>query len=86
MRVLLRRVESFELVLVDGWRSDHNDARVLGSGGRMLDDPLQVFFVLVQGDVLLVIWDACIIGTEEDCLLSICQYLERLALRLTCSP
>lgn len=69
MGVLLLRVESLELVFVDRRQCDQNDAWVLGLGGRVLDDLLQVLFVLAQRDMLLMIRDTCIIGTEEDCLL-----------------
>lgn len=34
----------------------------------MLNDRLQVFFILIQGHMLIVGWHAGIIGTEEDSL------------------
>lgn len=71
MGALLVMVESLQLVLIDGRRSDQNDAWVLGLGGRVLNDCLQVLFVLIYSDVLDVIRDTCIIGTEEYCLSSV---------------
>jgi hypothetical protein len=34
----------------------------------VLDDLLQVLPVLIQGYVLFMSWDTCIVSTEEDCL------------------
>lgn len=38
MGTLLVMVESLQLVLIDGRRSDQNDAGVLGLDGRVLND------------------------------------------------
>lgn len=65
MRCILIIVKFLELILVD--RGDGNDdyARVLSSGGRMLDDLLQVFLICFQWNVLLMVRNTCIICTEE---------------------
>ena len=55
-------------MFVNRWRSDQDDARIVGNDPGMLDNLLQVGLVLIQRDVLLIgsTWKGGIIGAEED--------------------
>lgn len=59
-------IEFLELVLVNWRDSDDDHAWVLGLGGGMLNDLLQVLLIHFQGDMLLMARDTCIVCTEED--------------------
>lgn len=69
MRSIFFTVKFLELVLIDWRRGDDDNVRVLGSGSRVLDNAFQILLVLIQGDVLVMIWNTCIIGAEENGLL-----------------
>jgi hypothetical protein len=52
MRGILCNVKGLELILVDGRGRNDDNTGILGLGGGMLDELLQVLFVGFQGDML----------------------------------
>lgn len=63
---ILLNIKPLELVLVDWRLGQDDDPRVLGAGGGVLDDLLQVIFILIERNVLLVIRYTCIVCTKKD--------------------
>lgn len=52
MRGILCNVKGLELILVDGRGRNDDNTGILGLGGGVLDELLQVLFVGFQGDML----------------------------------
>ena len=55
-------------MFIYGRWADQNESRVLCACCRVQNDCLQVLFILIQGHMLIMGWNACIIGTEENSL------------------
>jgi hypothetical protein len=66
MRSILCNVKGLELILVDGRGCNDDDTGVLGPGGGVLDELLQVLFVGFQRDVLNVDRYAGIVCAKEN--------------------
>lgn len=65
MGIILFRVEPFQLVLVDRRRRQQEDPGILGDGGRVVDDGLEVLPVNRQRDMLVRTGDTGVICAEE---------------------
>lgn len=68
MRCVLCDIEFFQLVFVHRWRGQDQYPGVLSNCRRVLDDFLQIFFVGLHWDVLVVSRDSRIICSEKYCL------------------
>lgn len=60
-------------MLIYGRWADQNESRALCACRWVLNNCLQVLFILIQGYMLIVGWNACIIGTEENSLFDVSQ-------------
>lgn len=67
-RGILYSIEFLQLIFIDGRWADQNESWVLCACRWVLNDCLQVLFILIQGHMLAVCWNARIVGTEEDSL------------------
>lgn len=65
---VLCSIEGLQLMFIYGRWADQNESRVLCACRRVQNDCLQVLFILIQGHMLIMGWNACIIGTEENSL------------------
>lgn len=68
-------------MFIYGRWADQNESRVLCACRRVLNYCLQVLFILIQGYMLVVGWNACVIGTEENSLSDVSQLALQIYLR-----